>query len=583
MSAFRARFAERWLRFPRALWGALGLSALLALPALLLGRFMDDIMHAWVVRGFPSPFGRWEMFSFASGRPAELAPFIERGPFPWWTHPELKFTFWRPLSSALIHFDYALFGEVLPFHHLHSILWGVALVAAASLLYRRALPGAVAAGALFLFALSPGHILPVAWLANRNAVVSATLALLGLAAHLRWREAGWRPGLPLSLLGFAGGLAGGESAVGALAYLAAYEAFGAPGALRSRLLALAPAALLGAGYVAVYRLTGSGAAGSGLYLDPLASPGAFLSAAPGRLLVLAGGQLAGVPADLWMALPALRAPQMLAGGLALLAAAALVRRAWPGLSGEERRAVRWLGTGMLLSMVPVLATFPLHRLLLVPSLGAAALLAVLLRHALASAAKADRRIAGALLFIHVAMAGFSWPFQIGVVAVAASAVERSYEEAEIDDAVAPHQRVVVFGFGPATTFYPGMGRALTGHPLPAAWWVVSLAPRDLELTRTGDRTLELAPIRAAMIEAVFEQLFRSSDRPFAAGETVRLAGLEVTVLAVDDGKPTRVQLAFDAPLEDPSLLFLGWRDGRLRRLPLPAVGRSMRLPRSFAM
>jgi hypothetical protein len=29
---------------------------------------------------------------------------------PWWTSPELKLAFFRPLASALVALDYALFG-----------------------------------------------------------------------------------------------------------------------------------------------------------------------------------------------------------------------------------------------------------------------------------------------------------------------------------------------------------------------------------------------------------------------------------------------------------------------------------------
>ncbi len=67
------------------------------------------------------------------------------------------------------------------------------------------------------------------WLANRNALVSTTAALLGLVMHLEWREARRPWALALSLVGFAVGLAAGETALGVLAYLLAYELLGARG------------------------------------------------------------------------------------------------------------------------------------------------------------------------------------------------------------------------------------------------------------------------------------------------------------------------------------------------------------------
>ena len=99
-------------------------------------------------------------------------------------------------------------------------------------------------------------------------------------AHLRWREERWRPGLPLSLLGFAVGLAAGEVALSVLAYLFAYELFAAPGTPKARVRALCPTALILIAYLLHYRLAGYGAAASGLYLDPFRSPLEYLAAAP---------------------------------------------------------------------------------------------------------------------------------------------------------------------------------------------------------------------------------------------------------------------------------------------------------------
>ena len=53
--------------------------------------------------------------------------------------------------------------------------------------------------------------------------------------------------------------------------------------------------------------------------------------------------------------------------------------------------------------------------------------------------------------------------------------------------------------------------------------------------------------------------------------------MRVTVLEADGAGPTRVGYAFDAPLEDPSLLLLHWKDGALRRFTPPGVGEKVSL------
>lgn len=571
------RLAVAWLRFPRATKAALALAGLLSAPALGLGLYMDDYMQLLLVRGFQAPGSRWNLFCFASGDPSKLLPFIERGPYPWWTLPTVKLSFWRPLSSALVNLDAALFGDFLPAYHLHSIAWYLAAVFAVSLLLRRALPPALGAGALLLFAIAQTHVLPAAWLANRNSLVAFTPALLGLCAHLRWREQGWRPGLPLSLLGYLVALTGGESALGVFAYLAAYELLAAPGAPARRLAALAPAAVLGLGYVVAYRLTGSGAWGSAIYLDPISSPGAFLAAAPARFFALSAGQLAGVSADLWLMAPPLRPFEVAVGALSLAGVGLLLRRAWPGLDAAERRALRWLGAGALASMVPVLATFPTNRLLLVPSLGACAVLAVLLRHGYRSAARADRWAAVALALVHVPLNLLGWPAQEAAVTWVGRRVTAAILSAELDDAQLPRQRVLSVTYDPLMGLYPPMVRAVNGHPLPQAWWPLSIAPLDHRLTRTGERTFDLEPVDGHLLGSIFEQLFRADDQPLPVGQPIALAGLTVTVLEAKDGKPTRVGFEADRPLEDPSLVFLTWKDGGLRRFAMPAVGQTLLL------
>jgi hypothetical protein len=84
--------------------------------------------------------------------------------------------------------------------------------------------------------------------------------------------------------------------------------------------------------------------------------------------------------------------------------------------------------------------------------------------------------------------------------------------------------------------------------------------------------LELELTQGHFLTSEFEALFRSPRHRLAAGFQVELEHLRVTVLAADEQGPTRLGFEFDAPLESPSFVFLHWKDGGLRRFPLPAVG-----------
>ena len=89
------------------------------------------------------------------------AALIEQGLLPWFTDPELKLRFWRPLSSATLAIDSFLFGRNAVLAHVHSLGWLVVLVTAASRLYQRWFPAPVALLASLLFAFSGVHAIPL--------------------------------------------------------------------------------------------------------------------------------------------------------------------------------------------------------------------------------------------------------------------------------------------------------------------------------------------------------------------------------------------------------------------------------------
>src|SRR6185369_5071046 len=103
---------------------------------------------------------------------------------PWWSAPDLKLAFCRPLSALSLWLDYRLFPNSPALMHAESLLWFAALLGVVTFLYRRLLAPAWVAGlAALLYAVDPGHAVPVAWLANRNAVFATLFGVLALLAH----------------------------------------------------------------------------------------------------------------------------------------------------------------------------------------------------------------------------------------------------------------------------------------------------------------------------------------------------------------------------------------------------------------
>lgn len=571
---------ERWFVVPRTSWISLISAFALGLCTLGMGFFGDDFGQILILEGFPAVGTPDDLFRFAGDRPELLQKLMQQGVFPWWTLPELKLAFWRPLSGALVSIDHQLFGRNPLGYHVHSLAWSLAMVALYGTLMRRYLPGALGALALLVFAVDDAHLLPTGWIAQRNALVAAVPALLGLWLHLEWREHRRLWALPLSLAAFAVGLAGGETALGLFAYVGAYELLGARGTWAERLRGLAPAAALGVGYLLLYKARGYGAYGSGSYLDPLGEPGSFLSAALLRLPALLGGQLLGLPLELWP-LGSLLHPVL--AGLGLLGVGLFVwmlRAAWPGLTEEERRHCRWLFTGAALSLVPMLSVFPSNRLLLVPSVGGALAIAVVLRHAWRPLARTVvSRGMGAvgwgLALIHLVLSPLYWPLlsqgvaQLG--AITQKMVQVTAGEVELERL--PEQHVVVLTPGdPVRGIYTAAIWAFYGKPVPRSWRTLSLSPEGHVFTRTGPASFELELTQGHFHTSEFEALFRSPRYRLKTGAQVELEHMRATVLAADEQGPTRLGFEFDAPLESPSFVFLHWKDGGLRRFQLPPVG-----------
>lgn len=557
---------------------------MLSLPSLGVGFFGDDYLHLAILDGQPAPATPFDLFTFASGNPAETWHWVERGPYPWWTLPELKLAFWRPLSSALMVLDHALFGRNPVPYHLHSILWYLLTIVAAAGVLRR-LPGAAGGLALLFFALDETHVFPVMWVANRNALVATAPALFGLWMHLRWREQGWRPGLPLSLVGLATGLLGGETALGVFAYLGAYELLGNPGPVGARARGLLPALLLGVGYFLVYRALGYGAQGSGTYFDPVAEWQQYLPALVTRISTLMAGLLWVLPPELWVLAPSLRPLQLVVGCIAIAGVGGLILAVRRTLSTEEWRHTRWLVAGGLLSLLPVAATFPAGRLLLVPSLGASALLAVLalgVWRALPGLRGWRKLSLGAVAAAMLGVQGLAtvvWGLYPYVLRTIGDLSLEAIARIEVDEARLAQQRVVTLVVpDPVIGLYPAIIRAAQGRSLPRSWLPLSLAPYDHVLHRTGDAALELSLPDGRFLSTELEQLFRGPAFAMRVGEQATVKGCRATILEAEGAWPKRIRFEFDMSLDDPDLVLLTQQDGTLKRLRPPPVGGTVTLP-----
>ena len=587
---------SRWSTVLSARW-VVALGAALGLTALGLAPLMDDLAQTLMVEHWlglapdvpayyasaTDALGLVNPFRIYPGG-ADNAAIDSLSAIPWWASEDLRLVTWRPLSSLLMAADIRVFGRAVWGPHLHSVLWYVALISILARVLRRALSGRAALLALLIFAIDDAHWWTVSWISNRNALTAAALGCAGLLAHMRWREDGWRPGALLSAVGLGLGLAAGEAGLGALGLVAAYEAFGRTDAPKRRMLALIPSVTVGLAWAAAYVAGGYGSSGSGLYLDPLGDPGTFARAAWGRAVVLVGALLGPVTADAWALSEQAVWPLVAQGVGALVGTALLVRAAWPHVSVQARSGVLWLAAGSAAALIPMLAGPPSDRMLLLPSVGAAAAIGVTLdvpwtAWSGASGHRARTWAVRGLAGIHLALAPLLWLGHSVLFTFAAAAQQQVVDDLPLDPSTLPDQRIIVLAASdPMANIFALDALLYAGLPAPRSFSVLSTAPLDHRLVRTDEARFSLSTVGGAMHRSMMEQLYRPISDPLVPGDRVVIAPLSVEVLEGDAQGPTRILVTLATAPEGVETVFLTWQGGRLERVALPPPGESMDLP-----
>lgn len=590
--------------------GALLLTAFafgLRYQALWVGFAADDYAQLGMLNGdylvHRSPFN---LFSFSDGSLAEAKRLMHGGFYPWWTYQQVRLTMLRPLASAMMWLDWKAFGRDAFPYHVHSLLWWLLMLAMVARLFYRLLPVPVGLLAFAFFAVDEAHGMPLCWIANRNASVATALSVIALLAYLRYRERRTIRDAWIALITFTLALGVGEYALCVLGYFVAYALLVERGAMSDRLRGLWPALVPAGAFILTRSLLGFNPRDSGVYLDPLTSPGRFAVAIVQRLPALYADLMFGIRADWWtFGLPGMhelvdagylsktwlwsnapwRHAEIALGALALIAIAAIAR-ATP--RNAHTRNLGWLLAGAALASLPVVASFPSSRLLLATLLGFAPLLAAFVLASF-SAIGERWRSKPVKTALSLAAAGLAGSFHLGVsawqshvevmgLAGGIPAIRSAVLNMRVDARKLPEQHVVVLAAldGGSSQYIP-LTRALHGRTVPLTCWTLSLTPSEHVITRDSERSFILAPLEGYTLPGSGD-ILRSEALPLHVGDSVDVGGMRVRVLALVNGQPKAIRVTFDVPLEDPSLLFVLPTGNGIRPFPLPAVGDTKIIP-----
>lgn len=545
------------------------LSAVLVAPSLFTGFQLDDYAHRFCILGnagsdalCPSPL---EPFAIATGQADFMHRSIEHGFSPFWAYSGLIIRFMRPLAGLSHYVDYHLFPNSPAIMHAESIAWLAAAIFFATLFYRATIGvGTVSMGAAFALAVDHVHGVPVGWIANRNAVMSACLATAALVLYERSTR---RPSPRTTLGGVACLLLGflcGEIALGAWAYLVAHALVldrRSPGA---RARGLLPYAGVTIAWRTAYSLLGYGAYGSAIYLDPGREPLAFLRALPSRIPLLVQG-LFGFPMaeSFYFTTPTLARIGLVCAVcfcFALVVAFARLSRLDP--------LARFWALGCALSLFSACSAVPHNRLLFFPSLGAMGLLAVAVdafskndaRLPTGIARKVSQLVVALSGGLHVFVSPLLLPLAACTVALTHTIADRAIPSAIAAMTDVPHQDLVIVS---APEYYVGefapFIEQAAGRPAPEKLRILSIGAVTMHAERLDAHTLELT-YDHGLLEDVPLRLHRDAEHPMKAGDTIELDGLRIVVTRVtDDGRPAVATFTFAEPLDAPKLKWVIWQ------------------------
>ncbi len=563
----------RWLPLAVFVVAVVATAALHA-PTLHSGLVADDHLQVAMLEGnYPVARAPWDLYAFSRGT-EDMEPLMRRGVLPWWSHPDLRLSALRPLSSLTLWLDVVPLRLSPWARHLHSLFWLFGFVGVAHLLFQRLLEKRAALMATLILAVDPAHVWPAGWLANRTALISATLGLIALLLHLRHQEKRTTATAIAVPLVFGLALLSGEYALSIAGLALGCELLVRGKNWRARLRSLAPwfgPALL---YFALHKLLGYGAYGSSVYVDPISSPLKYLLAIILRLPALLASELFLLPSELVHGAlvlsfgPSLLIVVLLCALFFLLAALAL--RGQP----DARRVSIALGVGLLASLLPLVATLPSSRLLVVPSVAGAGLLATV-ASSLLFAPRRQRLVRSGALAFGAALLLWHLPLAAMHTRIASAAwTEQHTRIAELVDSAelrADANSWVLLNAAQPTAIYLPWMRAQAQRPNYA---VLTICPEPIRVRRVGARAIELVAGERGMLTDPASRLFRGLETPFPT-TPVETGDVRVQVLERTEFGVKRIRVDFARALDDPALMLLALDGGRLKPISLPEVGREV--------
>jgi hypothetical protein len=548
----------------RGFWVVGAIALALSLPALAAGLSTDDHIAAYKAH---HGLRAWSLFALA---PEEIARGLLDGTFTWWTSPNLRIEFFRPLSTLSHTAEFYLWPQApWAMHLLNGALYAVMAMLAWGL-YRELAPRQprVATLAALLFAINDGNAVSVGWISGRNTVLAGVFALSAFWLHVRARNtrSRWRTVASAACTALA--LASAEAGLSGFGYFVAYALVFERGSIWKRAASLALQLIVLASWATIYIVGEFGAHETSLYRElssPLVVLGQGLLDLPTWLLALLG------PSVGTAVLLLQENPVRVCCLLLLLPLLAALVSAVP-----RTRENAFFALGALCCLPPLFTTHPQDRLLMLASFGAFGLLASFIdvgRSHPRALVRGTRRV---MIGLHIVLAPVLFvpmlnqtlPVERGAQAIVAAVPVHPPKQVILVNSpldVLSLHAMVLLQDDPART------RPESLHQLYAG--AARLAARRIDA-----RTLELSA-DDGWGHQTLERTFSTASSMPRTGSELTLQAMQVLVReSTPDGRPKRVEFRFPTPLEAPDRIWLTWQGRKPMTWKPPAIGERYAFP-----
>ncbi len=518
------------------------------------GLVLDDWHHFQSLESFhagqrPS----LELYRFLAGDEQNRIA-RETGLLPWWVEDELRYQHWRPVSEWFLYGQFLLFGRnPVGYHAVSLILYAIGVRWVLALFRVVSNNERLSRWGVLTFTVLAGHAIPIVFISAQSDLVALVLSAASMAVGVRFLlcGGGWRGILSAGCYALA---LGSKEACLALAVIPVFFLL-KPGDMRfsiRRIFGLsAILTTIGLVWLGFYVGMGYGS-NSVVMLNPISAPLDYLSAAPGRIVLLLSSLM--IPVSPFILYLRPRGEVWIVSYCIIGAAGwiLLARMLW-------RRCRRQPGTILMalwiLPFLPLLAcTVPDDRVMVLPSIGFVFLVGAWLIGSHEDKTRHIRKVPFVLFVLFQGVSAISASQLMRFVESDCAAFTQSVAK-EFDHDMRPGDCAFFLNVGRdwEVLFVQTHIEALEGVKGIRAAFLTDA--EHVTIHRIDDYTLRMTANSDGFLTSYLGMLGSRRGRPRQEGDVFKAGELTGRIVKVMNGIVRGVEIRFQSPLESPHYRF----------------------------